>query len=57
MKRICCLCVLLVFLLGCAEGQKPNPLSRAKENKQNLPMAIPAKPQDQGILWDQAPDW
>jgi hypothetical protein len=44
---------LVTLVVGCAEGQKPNPLPRAKEDKQN----IPAKPQDREILWDQGRDW
>jgi hypothetical protein len=46
MKRIAFF-LLVVLVLGCAEGQKPNPLPRAKEDKQNLPVAIPAEQRDQ----------
>jgi hypothetical protein len=38
--------IILALLLGCAEGQKPNPLPRAREDEQKLPRALPAKPQN-----------
>jgi hypothetical protein len=45
MKRAV-LFLLVTLVLGCAEGQKPKPLPRAKQGEQSLPRAIPAKPQD-----------
>jgi hypothetical protein len=45
MKRLACYALLLV-IVGCTEGQKPNPLPRAKEQTQELPRAVPAETHD-----------
>jgi hypothetical protein len=56
MKRaILLLAVAVVLSLGCAEGQKPNPLPRANDSKQHLPPTMPGKQRDQAILWDGLP--